>query len=414
MFELIRQNQRRTIILVIAMGGLLLLLGWLLGEVFWRGAGTAGLLVAGIVWVGLSGVSYFKGDSIVLSISRARKIEKDDHPTLFNVVEEMSIASGLGRVPDIYIIDDPSPNAFAAGRDPQHAVVAVTSGLLEVLTRDELQGVIAHEIGHIRNRDVLYMTMIAVMLGSIILIADVGRRHLFWGGATRSRRSSRDGAAGHAILLIVAIVLIILSPIVAHLIYLAVSRRREYLADATGATYSRYPEALASALEKIAGSGQKMKVANPATAGMFFVNPLRSGGLGLSHLGSTHPPTEERVRILRSMGSVPGFASYDQAFRRISGRPVGLVPHSALESEAAETAAPPPLPLLQPDGAAIPGAAALAHVGRVRETTDALWKTDGYRFIECPCETKLKIPPELAAEEIRCPHCGRLHRPAAA
>lgn len=420
MFELIRDNQRRTSILVAAMGGLLLLLGWLIGEMYWQGAGIGGVVVAGAIWIGMSVLSYFRGDRIVLAISRARKIEKSDHPTLYNVVEEMTIASGLGRVPDIYIIDDPSPNAFATGRDPQHAVVAVTSGILELLDRNELQGVIAHELGHIRNRDVLYMTMLAVMLGSIILIADVGRRHLFWGGASRSRRSSKSGGAGNAILLIVAIAVIILAPIVAQLIYLAVSRRREYLADASGAAYTRYPEALATALEKIGASGERLRVANPATAGMYFVNPLRSVKRSFSTLGSTHPPTEERVKILRSMVSGASFAAYDQAFRRVTGRPVGVVPASGISDDrtvapsapaapAAPASSPAPSGIGLPGTAAISQAAILAHIGRVRETGDALWKTDDYRFIECPCGTRLKIPPALARREIRCPHCGRAY-----
>lgn len=226
------------------------------------------------------------------------------------------------------------------------------------------------------------------------------------------------------VILVVAVILIILAPIIARLIYLAVSRRREYLADATGATYTRYPEALASALEKIGGSTEKLRVANPATAGMYFVNPLRSEKFRMSSLGSTHPPTEERVRILRSMGVGPGFASYDQAFRRVTGRPVGVLPASALTEGGAAgkeivPGRPPGSPLgtlpmggttaSTPGAGVLAGAAVLAHVDRVRETTDALWKTDRYRFIECPCETRLKIPPELADREITCPHCGRTH-----
>ncbi len=413
MFELIRANQRRTFVLIAAMGALFLVMGWLIGELFWSGGGSLGLVAAVVVWIGLSLISYFQGDRIVLSISRARKIEKGDHPTLYNVVEEMAIASGLGRVPGIYIIDDPSPNAFAAGRDPEHAVVAVTSGILELLDRNELQGVIAHELGHIRNRDVLYMTMLAVMLGSIILIADVGRRHLFWGGASRSRRSSRNGGGGNAIILVLAIVVMILAPIAAQLIYLAVSRRREYLADACGASYTRYPEALASALEKIAGSSERLRVANPATAGMYFVNPLKRQTSSLSSLGSTHPPTEERVRILRSMASGPSFAAYDQAFRQVTGRPVGVVPPSGKtidqQTPAGKIPGLDPLGMSVPGGAAVPQAAILAHIGRVRETGDALWKTDGYRFVECSCGTTLKIPPELRDRTIICPHCGVRH-----
>lgn len=402
MFDLIRANQRRTIVLVVAMGALLVTLGAALGELY-LGYGSVGLLFALALWFFLTLISYFQGDRIVLAVSRARRIGKEDHPTLYNVVEEMTIASGLGTLPAIYIIDDPSPNAFAAGRNPEHAVVAVTSGLLMMLSRDELQGVIAHELGHIRNRDVLYMTMLAVMLGSIILIADVGRRHLFWGGPSRTRRSSRDGGGAHALLIVVAVVLILIAPLIGQLLYLAVSRRREYLADASGASYTRLPEALASALEKIGSAGQKLSVANPATAAMYFVNPLTRPAESLERLSSTHPPIAERVRILRSMGSSFNLASYDHAFRVVTGRPVGM-PASLTKEE------PVPTPREQrtaPVGALWTGAA--AQIGRVRETTDALWRTDGYRFIECPCGTRLKIPPQLAARAIDCPHCGQTH-----
>jgi heat shock protein HtpX len=295
--------------------------------------------------------------------------------------------------------------------------------------------VIAHELGHIRNRDVLYMTMVGVMLGAIILIADLGRRHLFWGGATRSRRRSTSSAGGaNFIMLAVAIVLIILAPIIARFIYLAVSRRREYLADASGASYTRYPSALASALEKIGSSSVKLRVANPATAPMYFVNPLQKAKKSMSAWGSTHPPTEERVQILRGMGGAIDLASYDSAFRTVTGRPVGVVPAGAAAAAAAEASkASPPRPPIPPfgmpgmggmeipggkaagailAGAVAAGAAASAkpdHVARVRETTDALWKTEGYRFIHCPCDTVLKIPPKLAPREITCPHCGTRH-----
>ena len=329
-------------------------------------------------------------------VSRARKIEKKDHPTLFNVVEEMTIASGLPRVPDVYIIDDPSPNAFATGRDPQTSVVAVTSGLLEVLDRDELQGVVAHEIGHIRNRDILYMTMVGVMLGAIILLADVGRRHLFWGGRTSSRRSSRDGGKIEVVVMIVAVVLIILSPILAQLIFMAISRKREYLADASSAQFTRYPEGLASALEKLSRPVQKLKVANPATAGMYIVNPLKITGKRLADLTSTHPPLSERVRILRAMGGGAAFGDYNEAFRKVTGRPVGVVPTGSAQAAEARSVRSP-----TPDS--------LSHIERVRETTDAFWSLDDFIFLSCACGTKLKVPPSFEGKRIDCPHCGTSH-----
>src|SRR4030042_1055349 len=201
----------------------------------------------------------------------------------------MSTAAGLPKLPEVYIIDEAAPNAFATGRDPQHAVVAVTAGLLETLNRDELQGVIAHELGHVANRDVLYMMMVGVMMGTIVLLADIGGRAFFWGGGRR-RTSSRSGGQAQLIILIVAIVLMILAPLVAQLIYLAISRRREYLADASAAMYTRYPDGLASALEKISHSTAKLTVATRATAPMYIVNPLGVSQRGLADLSSTHPP----------------------------------------------------------------------------------------------------------------------------
>jgi heat shock protein HtpX len=379
------------------MAALLFLLGYALAEALAPGAGAGGLFIAFLVWVGLTLVSYYQGDSIFLALARARRIEKRDNPVLFNVVEEMSIAAGLPKVPDVYIIDEAAPNAFATGRDPQHAVVAVTAGLLETLDRDELQGVIAHELGHVANRDVLYMMMVGVMMGTIVLLADIGGRAFFWGGGRR-RTSSRSGGQAQLIILIVAIVLMILAPLVAQLIYLAISRRREYLADASSATYTRYPDGLASALEKISRSTVKLSVATRATAPMYIVNPLGVSQRGLADLSSTHPPISERIRILRSMGAGAGLRNYDDAFRRVTGRPVGVVPFRALASAEQPTAVPPATPQ------------AGNRLERVRRTTDMLWRLNEYTFVACACGTTLKLPPAYVGREIACPHCGTVHR----
>ncbi len=397
MFELIRANQRRTVILVVAMAGLLLVLGYGLGEVMQPGFGPAGLVLAFLLWIVLTVVSWFSGAGILLSMSRARKISKSDHPVLFNIVEEMCIASGTPKVPDIYIIDDPSPNAFATGRDPEHAVVAVTSGLLEMMNRDELQGVVAHEIGHVRNRDILYMMMVGVMMGAIILLADVGRRSLFWGGRVRSRRSSRDSGGAQMVVLILAIVLILLAPLIAQLIYLALSRKREYLADASSALYTRYPEGLASALQKLGGTTTKLRAVNPATAGMYIVNPLAVTARGLADLTSTHPPISERIRILRSMSGP-----------RTCAR---MTNHSA--GSPGERSASFRSPACGHRSRMTPAAGRIAdsrsRIERVRETNDLMWKLDQYAFIACPCGTKLKVPPVYRGKKIECPHCGRMH-----
>jgi len=319
MWEQIRSNRIRSVILVIAMGLLLVLLGYFLGLYFFNSA-IGGLVIALIVWIIMSLFGYFQGDNLMLTMSRARKIGRDDHPRLYNVVEEMKIASGLEKMPDIYIIDDTALNAFATGRDPNRASVAITSGLLQKLSRDELQGVIAHEISHIKNRDVLLMAMTSVLLGTIVILAWYGSRFLIFGsmGGAR-RRSSGGGGQAQIIILIVALVFVILAPIMAQIIYLAISRKREYLADASSALYTRYPEGLASALEKLGASTGQLKSANKATAPMYIVNPFRKKGLKFADLSSTHPPISERVRILRTMAGA-SFSNYDQAYRQVHQR----------------------------------------------------------------------------------------------
>ena len=293
-----------------------------------------GLIIALIVWGIMNLVAFFQGDSILLAMSGARKISPDDHPRLYNVVEEMKIASGLEKMPDIYIIDDPALNAFATGRDPNRASVAITSGLLQKLNRDELQGVIGHEISHIKNRDVLLMVLLSVLLGSIVILAWYASRFMFfsWAGGGRRRSSSGGGGGAQLIIIVVGIVLMILAPIAAQLIYFAVSRKREYLADASSALYTRYPEGLASALEKLATSDTSVKAANQATAPMYIINPFQKKGMSIESLTSTHPPIAERIRILRSMAGA-SLADYERAYQQAKGG-AGIIPATALALEA--------------------------------------------------------------------------------
>jgi heat shock protein HtpX len=397
MWQQIRSNRTRSVFLVIGMGVLLALLGYFLGLYF--GSGTFGLFVALLIWVIMSLVGYFQGDSILLATSRARKIAPGDHPRLYNIVEEMKIASGLEKMPDIYIMDDPALNAFATGRDPKKASVAVTSGLLQKLNRDELQGVVGHEMAHVKNKDVLLMAMCAVLLGTIVVIAWYASRFFIFGGMGRTRRSSSSGGSGgQAIILIVALVLMILAPIFAQLIYLALSRRREYLADASSAFYTRYPEGLASALEKIAASTDQLKSANKATAPMYIINPFRKQGMPAEDLTSTHPPTSERIRILRAMSGA-SYEDYSTAYQQVRHTDKAFIP-------AAATAATGSLALR----AAQPEAPEkIEEVQRVRETTNALWNTHNYRTITCACGTRLRLPPSYKLPEIKCPHCGRIN-----
>ena len=241
-------------------------------------------------------IAYYSGSDIILSISRARPATMQEDRVLNNVVEEMAIAGGIPK-PKIYVIDDVAPNAFATGRDPQHAVVCFTTGLISKLDRDELQGVAAHELSHIRNYDTRFMTIVTIMAGLIPLIADAFRRSIWYGGGRRSR--SRDDNGAGAIFAVIAIVLSIIAPLFALLLQMAISRQREFLADASGAEMTRYPEALARALQKIAGDPNPLVEANRATQHMYIVNPLR--GEGGSDLFSTHPSTQARIQALMNL-----------------------------------------------------------------------------------------------------------------
>ncbi len=401
MWEQIRDNQLRSAALTVALGIMLLLLGYFLGQYF-MGSGLGGLILALIVWLVMSLVAYYQGDNIFLALSRARKISRDDHPRLYNIVEEMKIASGLEKMPDIYIIDDPALNAFATGRDPKRAAVAVTSGLLQRLNRDELQGVIGHEIAHIKNRDVLLMTMCGVLLGAIVILAWYATRILFFGSMAGGRRSSAGGGQAQLIFLVIGIVLMILAPIAAQLIYFAVSRRREYLADACSALYTRYPEGLASALEKIAASTIQLKTANQAMAPMYTVNPFRREGKPASDLTSTHPPISERIRILRAMAGA-SLADYERAYRAAHGGRKGVIRDAASlvgAGAVAKRAAP----------AEATGEETADKLARTRETSDLLWRLNKYQTIDCACGTRLRVPPKFPGARVRCPHCGRIHR----
>lgn len=256
------------------------------------------LIISGV----MSFVSYYYSDKIVLSMSGAKEADRVLHKSLYNAVENLSIASGLPK-PKVYIVNDPAPNAFATGRDPKHGVVAATTGLLEILSETELEGVIAHELSHIKNFDTRLMGVVSILAGSIAIIADFFLRSLFWGGiGDNNNRNSNS----NAIFIVLGLVAAILAPIAAMLIQFAVSRRREFLADASGALLTRYPEGLARALEKIASDRHKLKHASNATAHMYIENPFKSDSgkkqkSFFVNIFSTHPPAEERIKILRSM-----------------------------------------------------------------------------------------------------------------
>ncbi len=392
MWEQIRTNKRNSFLLLFCMALLLAGIGFAVMEVYAPGYGGVGALLALLLWLFLAFLAFFGGANLLSLVSRGRKLERQDAPQLFNIVEEMSIASGM-PMPQVYLIDADAPNAFAAGRDPQHALVAVTSGLLKRLNRDELQGVIAHELAHIANRDVMYVTLAGILVGSIVLISDFFRYAFIFGGGRRSDR--REGGA-QGIVMIVALVLAILGPIFARLLYFALSRRREYLADACGAQFTRYPEGLASALEKISRDKSPLKVANSVTAPMYIINPLQKARREASSLASTHPPLEERIRILRSMGGA-SLADYNQAWRQVTGDEKDVIPGSGLKGEETVAAR----------SATAEDTSAQAKRKQAQDINNLVEKINNYTFLACACGLKMKIPPGMKETSLDCPRCGR-------
>ena len=299
MYEQIASNKRKSFFLIFFFLALIFLLVWLFEQMV--GLGTEGLAAAVIIALAMTVGSYYASDKIVLAMSKARPVTKEEFPYLYNVVEGLTIAAGLPP-PRCYVIDDTAPNAFATGRNPKNSVIVVTTGLLEKLNRVELEGVIAHEMSHIKNYDVLLQTLTVVMVGVVALLSDWMRRTFWWGGGRRrSSERGKGGGGGAAIILVLALVMAILSPLIAQLIRLAISRKREFLADASGAMLTRYPPGLASALRKIAADREPLEAANKATAHMYIVNPLKDIGGAVNKLFSTHPPIEERIAALEKM-----------------------------------------------------------------------------------------------------------------
>jgi len=300
MYDQIDSNKRRTVFLIGVFLVFIIGLGWLFSRLF---DSPLVLVLAVIVSVAMSWGSYWYSDRIVLAMSRAQEVSHDEQRELYHLVENLAITAGL-PTPKIYLIDDTAPNAFATGRDPQHAVIAVTKGLLEKLDRSELEGVIAHEFSHIGNYDIRLMTIVVTLVGVVALLSDWFLRWTWWGGGRR-RRDEGEGSQLQLALFVLGIVLALLSPLIATLIQLAISRKREFLSDANGALLTRYPEGLASALEKISSDPEPLEVANKATAHLYIENPLKEHGGLMNRLFSTHPPVGERIARLRAMAG-PG------------------------------------------------------------------------------------------------------------
>jgi heat shock protein HtpX len=301
-YEQIAANKRKTVLLIVGAIVLLGAVGYVLGILY--GSGPAGLIGAVALAIVLSLASFFGGDRLVLASTRAREVTPQEQARLHNIVEGLSIAAGIPK-PRVYVIPEQAPNAFATGRNPEHASVAVTKGLLSTMNRVELEGVIGHELSHVVDRDILVGTVVATLVGAVVLISEFFLRSWWWGGFRGRRGGDRSGGGIEAIIFAIGLVLLVLAPIIGQIIRLAVSRQREFLADAQGALLTRYPPGLASALRKIgAASGIPMRSANNATAHLWLNQPSRVQGEGMGRLEklfSTHPPIEERIRRLEEM-----------------------------------------------------------------------------------------------------------------
>lgn len=401
MWELIQANKRKSIILFVGMGTILILLGFFIGETFLgEGGGSLGILAAFLIWVIISAVSYFAGSSIILSISNATEVTKEVQPQLYNVVEEMAIAANLPKIPKIFIVNEQAPNAFATGRKPENSVVAVTAGLLSQLNRNELQGVIAHEISHIVNRDVLFMTFAGIMLGMIVIISEVFTRGYFYGGGSLNRYKNKSSSNGNEqlILIVFSIIFAITAPFLAQLLYFAISRKREYLADASAVRLTRYPEGLANALEKLSQNRFNLNSANKATAGMYIVNPLKKTGMQIEDLTSTHPPISERIKILRGMMHGADFADYQTIYNKIKNNSEQIIPNSGLKNKAN-------IPIISQ----VEELTKQSKVEEKRKLGDIVMNVNGYNFYNCKCGVTIKVPPTFQGDSVKCPRCGEIN-----
>ena len=317
-YSQIAANRRNSFFLMLILVALLSVLGFAIGY------GTTGQAGAGLGWLGIFGViaivssvaSYYTGDKVVLGVSKARPVTAAQQPQLINVVTEMALAAAI-PMPAVYLIDDTAPNAFATGRDPRHASIAITTGLLQKLDREELQGVIGHELSHVRNYDIRYSLLVGVLVGTVALLADFFLRFTFWGGFGGGRRSSSDRDSGggglQVIVFVLAIVLAILAPFFARLVQLAVSRQREYLADASSVELTRNPQGLERALAAISEDKEVLEVANRATQHLFFTNPIKKFESRSKGLFSTHPPIVDRINRLRALSGEAPLPSAAQA-----------------------------------------------------------------------------------------------------
>ncbi|MCC7076670.1 MAG: M48 family metallopeptidase [Acidimicrobiia bacterium] len=358
MYRQINSNKRRSVFLLVVVAGLLVAIGYF--AAVWFGYGWWPLGLAFVLTLVLSVGSYWFSDKVALTASKAVQVGPDEAPQLHNIIEGLCLAAGLPK-PRIYIVNDPAPNAFATGRNPDHAAVAVTTGLLQIMNRDELEGVLAHELSHVKNYDILVQSMVVVLVGTIVLLADILVRFAFWGGVSGRRSGGSGGGGGQGgglgmIVGLVGLALLILSPIFARLIQFSVSRKRESLADATAVDITRYPAGLIGALENLEADGTVVKSASRATAHMWIESPLDNEkghrGSRLNRLFMTHPPLSERIDALRRIEGTAGYEGGGHGGGPI-GADMGLGVRAPQEASphAGMPMPPPGAPSGQPPGA---------------------------------------------------------------
>jgi heat shock protein HtpX len=398
MWELIRINKRKSLFVLILMFILLVSLSGAIGAGFYAADWVTGMLwgafIGVILWAIQAAVAYFAGDDIVLHFNMAVVVTPESYPQLYNIVEEMKIAAGLAVMPEIYIVQSSGLNAFATGIRPEKTAICVTSGLVENLTRDELQGVIAHEMSHILNRDVLFMTFAGVMLGTITMLSNVMLRGTVLANSNNRRSRKKGGfSGGHPIVILIILIFAIVAPILARIFYFTISKKREYLADASAARLTRYPIGLASALHKIA-KHSSVDFVSKITAPMFIVNPQFSGTDEDSLFSaSTHPPIYKRIEILTQLqhGGKVSLENYQRIYEK-ELETSGLFSKTSLESDKSE---------------AVRTESTEKITESRKDVADVILANTGFKILTCECGLKIKLPPSDLRMKVVCPRCRK-------
>ena len=398
MWELIRINKRKSLFVLILMFILLVSLSGAVGAGFYYADWVKGMLWGALIgvflWAIQSAVAYFAGDDIVLHFNMAVVVTPESYPQLYNIVEEMKIAAGLSVMPEIYIIESPGMNAFATGIRQEKTAICVTRGLVENLNRDEIQGVIAHEMSHILNRDVLFMTFAGVMLGTITMLSNVMLRGTVAANSSNRRSRKKGGfSGGHPVMILVLLLFAIVAPVLARIFYFTISKKREYLADASAARLTRYPVGLASALEKIAKQSY-VDFVNKITAPMFIVNP-HFAGVDEDSLfsASTHPPIYKRIAILTQLqhGGRVSLENYQKLYEKELSTS-GLFSKTALESDKSE---------------AVRAESTEKFTESRTDVADIILANTGFKIVTCECGLKIKLPPSDLRMKVVCPRCRK-------